>query len=70
MLTAYLDESGHDSKDWMCLAGFLGNENQWKDCSEKWRIGLGPNRKSLHMRTLRWNNESTSGLSVRDIYQG
>jgi hypothetical protein len=54
MLTAYLDESGHEGQGLMVLAGFLGDDEQWKQCEEKWRIGLGK-RKSLHMQELRWS---------------
>src|SRR5690349_4944011 len=62
MLTAYLDESGHESKNWMFLAGFLGNEEQWRDFVPKWQAGLGPQRKCLHMTELRWNRERTQTL--------
>jgi hypothetical protein len=54
VLTAYLDESGHEGQSLMVLAGFLGSDEQWKRCEEKWRINLG-NRKHLHMRELQWS---------------
>ncbi len=54
MLTAYLDESGHES-DLVIVAGFLGNDEQWTQCAELWRKGLGPQRRYLHMKKLRFN---------------
>lgn len=30
MLRAYLDESGHESKGWMFIAGYFGNNDQWR----------------------------------------
>jgi hypothetical protein len=56
MLTAYLDECGHERKDWQFIAGFFGNSDQWKDFSSKWTSALG-NRKRLHMNSLRWNDK-------------
>jgi hypothetical protein len=53
VLTAYLDESGQESTDYVFIAGFLGNDEQWKRCADDWRIGLGK-RKGLHMKKLRW----------------
>jgi hypothetical protein len=54
MLTAYLDETGHEGKDLVVLAGFLGDEDQWKKCEAEWRVGLGK-KKHLHMKKLRWS---------------
>jgi hypothetical protein len=54
MLTAYLDESAHESRDVMILAGFLGDAAQWKICEENWRIALGK-KQHLHMNELRWS---------------
>jgi hypothetical protein len=54
MLTAYLDECGHQGKDLVILAGFLGNKDQWEKCEVAWREGLG-RRKNLHMNKLRWS---------------
>lgn len=54
MLTAYVDETGHEGNDLVVLAGFLGNEDQWKACESGWRVGLG-RRKHLHMKSLRWS---------------
>src|SRR6266481_3768000 len=65
MLTAYLDESGHETKDWMFVAGFLGKENQWKELVPSWKEALGPQRKNLHMSDLRWNKQATKDLLSR-----
>jgi hypothetical protein len=53
VLTAYLDESGQESNDYVFIAGFLGNDDQWKQCASDWKIGLGK-RNGLHMKKLRW----------------
>lgn len=53
MLTAYMDESGHEA-DRVVLAGFLGNRDQWKLFEAAWRKGLG-RRRNLHMKELRWH---------------
>jgi hypothetical protein len=65
MMTAYIDESGHESKGWMFLAGYLGTEDQWKAFVPAWKTGLGPQRKSLHMTDLRWNRDRTKQLLSR-----
>jgi hypothetical protein len=54
MLTVYLDESGHEGKDLMVLAGFLGDAVQWRICEENWKLALGK-RSHLHMNDLRWS---------------
>jgi hypothetical protein len=54
MLTAYLDESGQESRNLMVLAGFLGDSDQWLKCEADWRAGLGK-KKHLHMNDLRWS---------------
>jgi hypothetical protein len=56
VLTAYLDECGHERKDWQFVAGFFGNSGQWKDFASKWTPALGK-RKKLHMNSLRWNDK-------------
>lgn len=65
MMRAYIDESGHESKGWMFLAGYLGKEDQWRKFDNQWRIGLGPQRKFLHMTNLRWNQNRTKLLLER-----
>lgn len=64
MLTAYLDESGHETKEWVFLAGFLGAEADWMEFAPKWKAGLGQ-RKSLHMSELRWKLPRTKKLLER-----
>jgi hypothetical protein len=56
MLTAYMDESWHDHKEFAILAGFVGNAEQWGKCEKDWIEGLG-NRKHLHMNRLQWSKE-------------
>src|ERR1017187_3689218 len=58
MLLAYLDESGHESGEYVVLAGFLGTEEQWAGFETEWLSELGPGR-SFHIKDLRWNKEST-----------
>jgi hypothetical protein len=65
MFRAYIDESGHESRDWMFIAGFMGREERWGEFIPKWQAGLGPQRKSLHMHDLRWSKESTRRLLAR-----
>jgi hypothetical protein len=65
MMTAYIDESGHEGKGWMFLAGYLGSEDQWKRFVPAWKAGLGPQRKSLHLTDLRWNKDRTKQLLKR-----
>lgn len=65
MLTMYVDESGHETTDWMFLAGFLGNEDQCKKCCQLWKDALGPQRKHLHMKTLRFKKDCDRQLLAR-----
>jgi len=64
MLSAYLDESGHETKDWMFVAGFLGDRSQWEQLAPLWSKALGQ-RERLHMKGLRWNQERTRQLLER-----
>lgn len=57
MLTVYLDESGHEGKEFVVLSGFLGSEEQWEVCEREWLVALSP-KKHLHMKDLRWNKEN------------
>ena len=61
MLTAYVDESGHEGRDWVFVAGLLGNDDQWRHLAAEWRYALG-NRKKFHMRSLRWKHRRTKKL--------
>lgn len=60
-----MDESGHESKGWMFVAGYLGNEEQWKNFVPRWKAALGPQRRFLHMKELRWKRERTRRLLER-----
>ncbi len=61
MLTAYLDESGHEG-NLVIIAGFMGHDDEWTECAERWRNGLGPQRRLLHMKSLRWSKHGTRKL--------
>jgi hypothetical protein len=63
VLTAYFDESGHET-DNVIVAGFLGNDEQWDECALRWRAGLG-NRKYLHVKELRFKRERDKRLLKR-----
>ena len=57
MLYAYFDESGQEQvKDWMCIAGFLGNQDEWNCAASLWPIAIKP-RKKLHMSELRFKRD-------------
>ena len=63
MLYAYLDETGQQGGDWVFIAGFLGNKEQWEDLAERWTHTLGEvQREHLHMTDLRWSKDSTRRL--------
>jgi hypothetical protein len=64
VLTAYLDESGQESNSYVFIAGFLGNDEQWRRCATEWKVGLG-GRKGLHMKRLRWGQPRTERLLQR-----
>jgi len=64
MQIAYVDESGHETKEWMFVAGFMGDDEQWKQFVPMWKEGLG-GKKALHMNELRWNNSRTRKLLAR-----
>jgi hypothetical protein len=53
MLTAYVDESGQEQRDWMFVAGFVGNEDAWKMVKPEWKAAIAP-RQHLHLNTLRF----------------
>jgi hypothetical protein len=61
MFKAYLDESGHEHRDWMFVAGYLGHEDAWREkFVPRWKQGLGPQRRFLHMNSLRWGGRSST----------
>ena len=66
MLTAYLDECGQEAKGLVVVAGFIGNDGQWKKLAQEWPKGFeGSQRKSLHMADLRFKRNSERGLLQR-----
>lgn len=65
MYTAYLDETGQQTRDWVFVAGFLRQKEQWGCLADRWAKALGPQRRSLHMTELRWKNPSTQRLLAR-----
>jgi hypothetical protein len=57
IITAYLDESEHSiSRKYMTVAGFVGNDEQWKSLVGPWTAALGK-KKALHMNQLRLNSK-------------
>jgi hypothetical protein len=64
VLTAYVDETGQDTPEHVFLAGFAGNDEQWKRFATAWSARLG-NRKRFHMAELRWAMPRTERLLQR-----
>jgi hypothetical protein len=66
MITVYLDESEHsDASKYTVVAGFRGKKAHWDSFVPRWKQALG-NRKTLHMKSLRWNHRSAE-TRVRDL---
>jgi hypothetical protein len=40
-------------------------KDQWGKFVDAWKVGLGPQRTSLHMTDLRWNKDRTKRLLAR-----
>lgn len=60
MLKVYFDESGQESGGEVCVvAGFMGTKTRWQAFDSEWHDALGQ-RKSLHMRELRWGDKNAS----------
>lgn len=55
MLTAYLDETGQEQDEWMFIAGFMGDDAAWRKFPDLWAEAIGPQRKHLHMKSLRFS---------------
>lgn len=53
MLTAYLDESGIEGEEHVVVAGFIGEEQQWKDFAPRWIAARSP-KQSFHAKELNW----------------
>ncbi len=59
MQTAYLDETGLHEKGLVIVAGFLGRKDAWKKLAAEWPKGFeGSQRKSLHLKDLRFTHDS------------
>jgi len=56
MFTAYLDETAHDAKDRMFVAGFLGDQGSWNKVSDGWEAAIDP-LSDLHMNKLRFKGD-------------
>ena len=66
MLTAYLDESGLEKPGVVRVGGFIGNDDQWKKLASEWPKAFeGRQRKSLHIKTLKFKYESEKNLLAR-----
>jgi hypothetical protein len=65
MYTAYLDETGQDTKEWVFIAGFMGKKEHWEKFIPEWKRGLGPQRKRLHMKELRFKKYRDKELLER-----
>jgi hypothetical protein len=62
MIRAYLDESGHEQKEHVIIAGHAGDYAAWSRFHKEWTAALGVQRKRLHMNELRWTNRRTQKL--------
>jgi hypothetical protein len=66
MLTAYVDETGQESKGLVIVAGFVGDIDAWKECAIQWRAGFeGSQRQSLHLNRLKFKRNSEKELLER-----
>jgi hypothetical protein len=64
MLTAYLDEAGQEKREDVIIAGYIGSDASWEKLVTEWRAALAP-RRSLHVRTLRWNGPRPAKLMAK-----
>ncbi len=65
VFTAYLDETGQDTQEWVFIAGFMGKKENWSALVAPWKQGLGPQRKNLHMAELRFTKDSEKQMLQR-----
>lgn len=65
MIWAYLDETGQEANDYVIIAGHFGYEQSWGAFVPAWKQALGPNRKRLHMKNLRFAKHSEKMLLAR-----
>lgn len=65
MLTLYADESGtHQDDDRMCVAGYMGNDSQWKIFPREWKEAIFP-RPNLHLRKLGFKSDKERRMLER-----
>lgn len=65
VIRAYLDETGQHEREYVFIAGHIGTEDQWRQFVPAWQSALGPQRKRLHMQSLRWTTDRTEKLLAR-----
>jgi len=65
MILAYLDETGQESNSYVVIAGHVGHESLWPDFVTAWMQALGPQRKRLHIKDLRFSKERDKELLAR-----
>ncbi len=65
MLTAYLDETGQEQDDWMFIAGYMGTDEAWRKFPGLWAEAIGPQRKHLHMKELRFTKLSVQKMLAK-----
>jgi hypothetical protein len=61
VLKGYFDETFDEHSGCTWVAGYVGDENAWRNYVRDWRNGLGE-RKQLHLSSLRWKKPSTRQL--------
>ncbi len=66
MLSAYVDETGQESKGLVFVSGFLGDIDAWKKCAAEWPGGFkGSQRKSLHLARFKFKFQTEKTLLER-----
>lgn len=65
MIRAYLDETGQHAKDYVIIAGHVGDTSRWLDFVGEWNKALGRQRKRLHLHDLNWSKLYTKKLLAR-----
>jgi len=63
VIRAYLDETGHEGKDYVLVCGHAGYRHQWTSFLGEWLDALGDQRLRLHMKDLRWKPTTCALLS-------
>lgn len=66
MLSAYVDETGQESKGLVVVAGFMGDADAWQRCAAEWRAGFGnAQRQSLHLKDWKFKHRTEKKLLER-----